>query len=89
MLRLIFINCFYARDTFEIQDSAEHRVIPGIIFVAEVKNSADLEGQFSREKHTEVLWIDPASFYSSGEQCVPNFSRTLEKAAMAWRQNRK
>jgi len=71
--------------TFEIQDAAERRVIPGIIFVAEVQNSEEVEKHFSHEKHSQLLWIRQGEFDASAESCVPDFPVTLESAFRAWK----
>ena len=71
--------------TYEIQDTTERRVIPGIIFIAEVKNSDQVERCFSHEKHSQVLWVGPGDFDASSEACVPDFTVTLAEAFEAWK----
>ncbi len=65
---------------YEIRDPDEQRVIPGIIFIAEIANEGDVAQRFSHEKHSEVVWLDPEAFQPSEHRCVPDFERTIAKA---------
>jgi len=49
---------------YEIRDADEHRVIPGIIFIADIANDADVAKRFSQQKHSEIVWLDPGAFKS-------------------------
>ncbi len=71
-------------DCFTINDLEESREIPGIIFFAIVNNPAEVEGKFSREKHSEVIWIDPTCPQLSESACVPGFLDTLDRAQKAF-----
>jgi 8-oxo-dGTP pyrophosphatase MutT (NUDIX family) len=75
--------------TFLIDDNTEHRQIPGIIFIAEVSNPAEVEARYLREKHSEIRWIDPEQFAEDGtSRYVPNFSETLCEAVSLWKANK-
>jgi hypothetical protein len=65
---------------YEIRDEQERRVIPGIIFFAEIANVDEVAQKFSRLKHSEIMWLDPVSFRADQHQCVPNFEATIQKA---------
>jgi hypothetical protein len=41
--------------TYEIRDQEERRVIPGIIFVADIADEGEVAMKYSREKHSEIL----------------------------------
>lgn len=71
--------------TFEIHDSEEKRVIPGIIFIAEITNPEVVEHNFSRKKHGEIVWINPEKFDLSNDNCVPDFEATLKTAFERWK----
>lgn len=72
--------------SFLITDSEERRTIPGIIFLAEIDNAEHVRAHFSRGKHSEIAWIDPASFkQSAGAQYVPDFLETLAQANAVWK----
>jgi hypothetical protein len=68
--------------TFEIQDTDENRIIPGLIFLAEIRDPSVVEANFSREKHSEIIWLNPATQDPAPETCVPDFRATIEKAVM-------
>jgi hypothetical protein len=65
---------------YEIQDTAEHRVIPGITFIAYIADAKEVASKYSQQKHSEIIWIDPAEFRPDQHQCVPNFEATIVKA---------
>ena len=71
---------------YQIQDEEEHRVIPGIIFIAIIASADEVAEKFSRLKHSEIIWIDPAGFTAGQNQCVPDFEVTIKKAFEAWSQ---
>jgi len=71
--------------TFTLSDASEQREIPGIIFVAEVQNPDAVQAAFLKAKHSEIRWIDPASFTpGDGTQYVPGFEQSLKLAHTAW-----
>lgn len=70
-------------DTFEIDDQTQRRLIPGIIFIAEAPHAPELPLRIAHAKHSEVRWIAPENFNTSGLVCVPNFSETLKRAVAA------
>ena len=70
--------------TFAIHDEDEEREIPGIIFIAEILDMEIVMRNFSREKHSEVLWINPDNFKYSDHVCVPDFEVTLRAAVEIW-----
>lgn len=74
--------------TFEINDKEEHRIIPGIIFFAEIDDPESVKGNFSKEKHSEVLWINPAEVSSFQQKCVPDFEVTISEALAAWHKDK-
>lgn len=74
--------------TYEISDVEEHRIIPGIIFIADLANEEQVARQFSRQKHTEIIWLDPAEFDPAQHQTVPNFETTIALAADAHKRNK-
>ncbi|MDD5139068.1 MAG: hypothetical protein PHY43_02275 [Verrucomicrobiales bacterium] len=65
---------------YEIQDTAERRVIPGIIFAAYIADANEVASKYSQQKHSEIIWIDPKEFRPDQHQCVPNFEATIAKA---------
>lgn len=68
--------------TYTIGDADEGRVIPGIIFVAEVTNPDEVRPR----KHSAVDWIDPGKPDAVvGGKCVPDLADTLASAYRAWR----
>ncbi len=69
--------------TYQIGDDDEHRIIPGIIFIADVQDEGRVASNFSREKHSEILWIDPIQSPPDAQQCVPNFEITIRTAVEA------
>ena len=72
--------------SFTIEDKAEHRRIPGIIFVASVKNPDDVERLCLKEKHSDLRWIDPETFKEDGSSVyVPDFKETLQAAWITWK----
>ena len=71
--------------TYEIRDDEEHRVIPGIIFIADIADEGEVATKYSREKHSEILWFDPVEFRAEQVQCVPNFEATVRAAIAARR----
>lgn len=74
-------DCPVPIGTFLIDDKEEHRSIPGIIFVAEVDDPENVAKSFSREKHSEIDWLDPQSFQPlPGRDYVPNLAETLAAA---------
>lgn len=70
--------------TFSIDDPSERRSIPGIIFVAGIKNPDEVEGRFLKEKHSEIKWVDPNNLGLSPEECVPDLAETIRKAHSVW-----
>jgi hypothetical protein len=71
--------------TYEISDEEEHRVIPGIIFIADIADEGDVIHNYSHQKHTEIIWLDPGKFHLEQHQCVPNFGATIARAVEARR----
>jgi hypothetical protein len=69
--------------TFSINDSGEHRKIPGVIFLASILNPHDVEAAFLREKHSEIKWVDPDNCGLLASECVPHFSDNLRIAHSA------
>jgi hypothetical protein len=65
---------------YEKRDEEEHRVIPGIIFIADIADAGEVAGKYSRQKHSEIIWLDPAEFRPDQHQCVPNFEATITTA---------
>jgi 8-oxo-dGTP pyrophosphatase MutT (NUDIX family) len=74
--------------TYEIHDAEEHRIIPGIIFFAEVADPESVKSNFSKGKHSEVLWINPAEISNIQQNCVPNFESTVLEAIAAWKMSK-
>ena len=77
---LILAEALTPVSTFEIRDRDERRVIPGLIFLAEIKDTAPVGANFSREKHTEIAWLNPESLRLEPGDCVPGFKSTIQKA---------
>jgi NUDIX domain len=69
--------------TYEIRDEDEHRVIPGIIFIGHVAEVEAVAHHYSRQKHSEIMWLDPKEFRPEQHQCVPNFEATMKMAIEA------
>ena len=70
--------------TFIIPDSDENRNIPGLIFFGEIVNKDEIERNFSREKHSDITWIDPRLSTLNEDEFVPDFARTLRSAFTLW-----
>jgi hypothetical protein len=68
---------------YEIRDAQEQRVIPGIIFIAQIAEVTEVSGKYSHQKHSEIMWLDPATFKPDQHQCVPNFAATIAMAIEA------
>lgn len=63
--------------TYVIDDPAEKRKIPGIIFTAEITNSH----QVRSIRHSEIDWIDPITAENyRDDEVVPNFKHTVRLA---------
>ncbi|MED4559636.1 hypothetical protein [Bacillus subtilis] len=66
--------------TYNIRITSEKRVVPGILFVAEILNQED-ELSYNKEIHSEIKWIEKDKIYELREdECVPGFHDTVEKA---------
>jgi hypothetical protein len=83
--RLKFPEPLIPISTFQLDDPEEKRQIPGIIFFAEVENPLEIETKFSREKHSEIIWIEPHKLPLSNNDCVPNFATALLEACEQWK----
>lgn len=60
--------------TYCFRDDAEERLIPGIIFVAEVKRKNSCKFSYSQDKHTEVRWASLADVKKiPAKECVEGF----------------
>jgi hypothetical protein len=66
--------------TFSIPDAAEHRYIPGIIFLAEIRNPDEIERSYLPQNHTEIKWVEPDRIDLPGDECVPNLAETAKMA---------
>lgn len=57
------------------------RVIPGLIFAAQVESPEPAETAFAEGKHTEVRWVSEQQARElSSDACVPDFHGTVAKA---------
>jgi hypothetical protein len=65
-------------------DKLGHKV-PGVIFVALVTNPEAVLKEFSKEKHSEVRWLDPSKIDVEDASCVPDFRGTVQQAVVLWR----
>jgi hypothetical protein len=75
--------------TFIITDKEERRSIPGIIFLAPIKNSHGVSEHFVKEKHSEIRWIDPTKLESLVvDEYIPDFKETIKAAYGIWKRNR-
>ena len=74
--------------TYEIRDEQEQRSIPGIIFFAEISNPDSMAESFSKEKHAEIRWLDPADLDGMTQECVPDFAATTARASELWNRSR-
>jgi hypothetical protein len=69
---------------YEISDP--RRTIPGLLFVARVRNPGDV----TNHKHEAIHWLDPARVNDIlHEPTVPDFALTVAKAVDAWRSEHK
>lgn len=59
--------------------------VSGVVFVADVMNPDEAKTKFLKEKHSEICWIDPENHGLSHDDCIPEFSETLEKACTYWK----
>lgn len=67
--------------TYTIEDPAEGRHIPGIIFAVGIANPDDVK----LRKHIDIDWIDPERpDLRTSDGCVPNLEETLRHAAQVW-----
>ena len=62
------------------------RVIPGLMFVAEVVNPGEIEQAFDRRKHTEIKWFDPGELEGIDPAAyVPDFQDSVRAAVALYR----
>jgi 8-oxo-dGTP pyrophosphatase MutT (NUDIX family) len=67
--------------TYTIEDRAEGRHIPGIIFAVGIANPDEVKAR----KHIEIDWVDSQKpDLRKGDGCVPNLEETLRQAAQTW-----
>lgn len=71
--------------TYLIEDKLEGRKIPGIMFIAQVKNPEEVESNYSKVNHSAIDWFDPKDIDSVCEDdYVDGFKDTIKKAFAAW-----
>lgn len=65
--------------TYNVFIDEEDRVVPGILFVAEILNVDNLT--LNEKNHSEIRWVEKDKISRiDPEDCVPDFHDTIEKA---------
>lgn len=67
--------------TYTIEDHAEGRHIPGIIFAVGIANPDEVQAR----KHMGIDWVDPERLdLPQSDGCVPDLEATLRRAGQVW-----